>query len=295
MNPLEVLARGIGGLTGLTGMNMQIPNAQPIPMEGRDTRFLPNSDPYARDYGMSRQVRQGMQRELQRQGLRQGVTRGLTSPYGLAAGALLVGAEGMAPASAGDGTLRAAFERGDVQLDPLEARRLYGPLGDMDAGTTGIESSLNQGGRNSPTNQVDPNMAQAPVSRAELEQRAYQNEASRLGQQVDPFLRGGSPMLGYDANAGMTINQAIYGDQGSFSTPNPMMMGLNYNMQEPVGQEQSMAQAMADRFRNDQMQFQTGGMGAEPGMLSGMDPSMFLARLEAFEPGGPRRSKGGKG
>jgi hypothetical protein len=136
---------------------------------------------------------------------------------------------------------------------------------------------------------------QEPVTRAELEQRAYQNEASRLGQQVDPFLRGGSPMLGYDANAGMTINQALYGNQTSLSTPNPLMMGLNYNMQEPVGQEQSMAQAMADRFRNDQMQFQTGGMGAEPGMLSGMDPSMFLARLEAFEPGGPRRSKGGKG
>ena len=312
MNPLEALVRGIGQFTGvIPGVNMPL-NAGPIPMEGRDTRFLPNTDPYQRDYGMSRQVRQGMKNELIRQGIKQGAKNIATNPVTLGTAAVLTGLEASAPASAGRGELREAFERGDIELSPLEARQLYGGSSDMDAGLVGNQDALSQGaGVRMPgegggffaASQVEPlvnqQMDQAPTSRAELEQRAYQNEATRLMQQSDPYFRaGGAPMMpqmGYrDPATEMMINQGLYGDQTTFSTPNPLMQGLNYNASTPVGQEQSQAQMMADRFRNGMIEAQGGanfGMNPSNELLSGMDPEMFRARLEAFEPGGPKRRR----
>jgi hypothetical protein len=116
-------------------------------------------------------------------------------------------------------------------------------------------------------------------------------------QQSDPYFRGGgAPMMsqmGYkDPATEMAINQSLYGDQATFSTPNPLMQGLNYNMSSPVGQEQSQAQMMADRFRNGMIEAQGAsnfGMNPSDELISGMDPEMFRARLEAFQPGGPRR------
>lgn len=297
MNPIEALVRGIGQFTGvLPGVNMPL-NAGPIPMEGRDTRFLPNTDPYRRDYGMSRRVREGIKNEAIRRGIRQGVQGIAKNPVALGTASALLTLEGIGAPAAGRGTLQDAFERGDVKLSPLEARQLYGGAGDMDAGTVGNQDALDQGAESTITEAAAPNMAQAPTSRAELEQRAYQNEATRLMQQTDPYFRGGGAtmmsQMGYrDPATEMAINKSLYGDQTTFSTPNPLMQGLNYNMSSPVGQEQSQAQMMADRFRNGMIEAQGAsnfGMNPSDELISGMDPEMFRARLEAFQPGGPRR------
>jgi len=144
----------------------------------------------------------------------------------------------------------------------------------------------------------------APVpTREELEERAYQNEASRVAQQADPFFSaGGAPRLNYSADEGMAISRALYGDQLTPNTPNPLMAGLvydetnpmmqgrNYNMENPVGVQQSSAQSLADYYRNGMIEQQTQGMGSEPGLesvLSPEDREMFLQQLSSFRPGGP--------
>jgi len=149
-----------------------------------------------------------------------------------------------------------------------------------------------------------PPRTEAPLpTREELERRAYQNEVSRVAQQADPFFRaGGAPQLTYSADEGMAISRALYGDQLTPNTPNPLMAGLvydetnptmqgrNYNMENPVGVEQSAAQSLADYYRNEMIEQQTQGMGAEPGLesvLSPEDREMFLGRLSNFMPGGP--------
>ena len=151
---------------------------------------------------------------------------------------------------------------------------------------------------------LTPPRTEAPLpTREELERRAYQNEVSRLAQQADPFFRaGGAPRLNYSADEGMAISRALYGDQLTPNTPNPLMAGLvydetnptmqgrNYNMENPVGVEQSSAQSLADYYRNGMIEQQTQGMGAEPGLesvLSPEDREMFLGRLSNFRPGGP--------
>ena len=151
---------------------------------------------------------------------------------------------------------------------------------------------------------LTPPRTEAPLpTREELERRAYQNEVSRVAQQADPFFRaGGAPQLNYSADEGMAISRALYGDQLTPNTPNPLMAGLvydetnpmmqgrNYNMENPVGVEQSSAQSLADYYRNGMIEQQTQGMGSEPGLesvLSPEDREMFLGRLSNFRPGGP--------
>jgi hypothetical protein len=75
-----------------------------------------------------------------------------------------------------------------------------------------------------------------------------------------------------------------------YDETNPMMQGRNYNMENPVGVEQSSAQSLADYYRNGMIEQQTQGMGSEPGLesvLSPEDREMFLGRLSNFRPGGP--------
>jgi len=149
-----------------------------------------------------------------------------------------------------------------------------------------------------------PPRYEAPLpTREELERRAYQNEVSRVAQQADPFFREGGPrMVNYTAEQGMAISRALYGDQLTPKTPNPLMAGLvydetnpmmegrNYNMENPVGVQQSSAQSLADYYRNGRMEQQTQGMGSEPGLepvLSPEDSEMFLQQLNNFRPGGP--------
>lgn len=149
---------------------------------------------------------------------------------------------------------------------------------------------------------IDEYKEQVIPTRKNLEDRAYQQEASRLAQQTDPFARGGRPMLQYGADEGMAISRALYGDQLTPNTPNPLMAGLvydetnpmmqgrNYNMENPVGVQQSSAQSLADYYRNGMMEQQTQGMGSEPGLesvLSPEDREMFLQQLSSFSPGGP--------
>lgn len=239
----------------------------------------------------------------------------LFNPVGLTTAAALVGTEALAPASVADGTF-APGSAGYDSLDPLERRRLYAPVGDMDAG--GVETvETNVPGRNfqpgggggfapsrSSAPPSTPPRTEAPLpTREELERRAYQNEVSRLAQQADPFFRaGGAPRLNYSADEGMAISRALYGDQLTPNTPNPLMAGLvydetnptmqgrNYNMENPVGVEQSSAQSLADYYRNGMIEQQTQGMGSEPGLesvLSPEDREMFLGRLSNFRPGGP--------
>jgi hypothetical protein len=156
----------------------------------------------------------------------------------------------------------------------------------------------------SDTRPAPPRVTETPLpTREELERRAYQNEVSRVAQQADPFFRaGGAPQLNYSADEGMAISRALYGDQLTPNTPNPLMAGLvydetnpmmqgrNYNMENPVGVQQSSAQSLADYYRNGMMEQQTQGMGSEPGLesvLSPEDREMFLQQLSSFRPGGP--------
>ena len=156
---------------------------------------------------------------------------------------------------------------------------------------------------------IDEYREQVIPTRKNLEDRAYQQEASRLAQQTDPFANvgftntgGGRPMLQYGADEGMAISRALYGDQLTPNTPNPLMAGLvydetnpmmqgrNYNMENPVGVQQSSAQSLADYYRNGMIEQQTQGMGSEPGLesvLSPEDREMFLQQLSSFRPGGP--------
>lgn len=149
---------------------------------------------------------------------------------------------------------------------------------------------------------IDEYREQVIPTRKNLEDRAYQQEASRLAQQTDPFARGGRPMLQYGADEGMAISRALYGDQLTPNTPNPLMAGLvydetnpmmqgrNYNMENPVGVQQSSAQSLADYYRNGMIEQQTQGMGSEPGLESVISPEdreMFLQQLSNFQPGGP--------
>jgi hypothetical protein len=149
-----------------------------------------------------------------------------------------------------------------------------------------------------------PPRYEAPLpTREELERRAYQNEVSRVAQQADPFFREGGPrMVNYTAEQGMAISRALYGDQLTPKTPNPLMAGLvydetnpmmegrNYNMENPVGVQQSAAQSFNDYFRNGMVQQQSQGMGSEPSLesvLSPEDRAMYLQQLNNFRPGGP--------
>ena len=151
---------------------------------------------------------------------------------------------------------------------------------------------------------LTPPRTEAPLpTREELERRAYQNEVSRVAQQADPFFRaGGAPRLNYSADEGMAISRALYGDQLTPNTPNPLMAGLvydetnpmmqgrNYNMENPVGVQQSAAQSATDYFRNGMVQQQSQGMGSEPSLesvLSPEDRAMYLQQLNNFRPGGP--------
>jgi hypothetical protein len=320
MNPFEALARGIGQFTGvLPGVNMPL-NAGPIPMEGRDTRFLPNTDPYQRDYGMSRQARQDIKNYTTNRGMRPGIAGALVNTALGPVQDMLVDQVGRASSTLGIGRNTIPGQppyyksvggtdfdiRTKSGLDAYKRAVAAEQSGSVDPGLVGTQDALSQGadvrlpgegGGFFPTSQVTTQMEQAPTSRAELEQRAYQNEATRLMQQTDPYFRGGgAPMMsqmGYrDPAMEMAINQSLYGDQTTFSTPNPLMQGLNYNMSSPVGQEQSQAQMMADRFRNGMIEAQGAsnfGMNPSDELISGMDPEMFRARLEAFQPGGPRR------
>jgi len=231
-----------------------------------------------------------------------GAARGLLSnPAGLTAAAL-VGTEALAPASVADGTF-APGSAGYDSLDPLERRRLYAPVGDMDTDDAVVVTD-NRNVFDSDTRSTTPRVSEAPLpTREELERRAYQNEVSRVAQQADPFFRaGGAPQLNYSADEGMAISRALYGDQLTPKTPNPLMAGLvydetnptmqgrNYNMENPVGVEQSAAQSLADYYRNGMIEQQTQGMGAEPGLesvLSPEDREMFLGQLRNFRPGGP--------
>ena len=216
-----------------------------------------------------------------------------------------------------------------TDTDPLAMRARYGGSGDMDAGPGG-PSTLGQYGPPTPTSEpqrgvftkdgYNPNLTideyreqvtpTRPIpTRQNLQDRAYQEEASRLAQQADPFANvgftntgGGRPMLQYGADEGMAISRALYGDQLTPNTPNPLMAGLaydetnpmmqgrNYNMENPVGVQQSSAQSLADYYRNGMMEQQTQGMGSEPGLesvLSPEDREMFLQQLSSFRPGGP--------
>jgi hypothetical protein len=231
-----------------------------------------------------------------------GAARGLLSnPAGLTAAAL-VGTEALAPASVADGTF-APGSAGYDSLDPLERRRLYAPVGDMDTDDAVVVTD-NRNVFDSDTRPVPPRVTEPPVpTREELEKRAYQQEVSRVAQQADPFFRaGGAPVLNYSADEGMAISRGLYGDQLTPNTPNPLMAGLvydetnpmmqgrNYNMENPVGVQQSSAQSLADYYRNGMMEQQTQGMGSEPGLesvLSPEDREMFLQQLSSFRPGGP--------
>lgn len=149
---------------------------------------------------------------------------------------------------------------------------------------------------------IDQYREQVIPSRKNLEDRAYQQEVSRVAQQDDPYFRSGAPMLNYSADEGMMINRSLYGDMLTPNTPNPLMAGLtydqtnptmqgkNYNMENPVGVQQSSAQALSDYYRNGMIEQQTAGMGSEPGLesvLSPEDRSMYLEQLRNFRPGGP--------
>ena len=149
---------------------------------------------------------------------------------------------------------------------------------------------------------IDQYREQVIPSRKNLEDRAYQQEVSRVAQQNDPYFRSGAPLVNYSAEEGMAINQALYGDMLTPNTPNPLMAGLtydqtnptmqgkNYNMENPVGVQQSSAQSLADYYRNGMIEQQTQGMGSEPGLesvLSPEDRAMYLQQLSNFQPGGP--------
>jgi len=149
---------------------------------------------------------------------------------------------------------------------------------------------------------IDQYREQVIPSRKNLEDRAYQQEVSRVAQQNDPYFRSGAPLVNYSAEEGMAINRALYGDMLTPNTPNPLMAGLtydqtnptmqgkNYNMENPVGVQQSSAQALSDYYRNGMIEQQTAGMGSEPGLesvLSPEDRSMYLQQLSNFRPGGP--------
>lgn len=149
---------------------------------------------------------------------------------------------------------------------------------------------------------IDQYREQVIPSRKNLEDRAYQQEVSRVAQQNDPYFRSGAPLVNYSAEEGMAINRALYGDMLTPNTPNPLMAGLtydqtnptmqgkNYNMENPVGVQQSSAQSLADYYRNGMIEQQTQGMGSEPGLesvLSPEDRAMYLQQLSNFQPGGP--------
>jgi hypothetical protein len=227
----------------------------------------------------------------------------LFNPYGLTTAAL-VGTEAIAPASVADGTF-APGSAGYESLTPDERRRrdemdATAKLNPVETNVPGRNFQPGGGGGFAPP----PPRYEAPLpTREELEERAYQNEVSRVAQQADPFFRaGGPPMMNYTAEQGMAISRALYGDQLTPKTPNPLMAGLvydetnptmqgrNYNMENPVGVEQSSAQSLADYYRNGMMEQQTQGMGSEPGLesvLSPEDREMFLGQLRNFRPGGP--------
>ena len=128
---------------------------------------------------------------------------------------------------------------------------------------------------------------QEPVTRAELEQRAYQNEATRLAQQADPYMQGGSPMLDYVGNTGMAINQALYGNMLTPQTVNPLMAGLGQQMGGTTATEQRQAQSLSDMFKNGMMQAQ-GSLafqeGQQPTSMSEEEAAEFLSRLQQFQP-----------
>ncbi len=234
----------------------------------------------------------------------------LLNPVGLGTAVVLTGTEAIAPASVADGTF-APGSAGYKSLTPDERRR----RDEMNA-----TAKLNPFENNVPGRNFQPGGGggfapptpryEAPLpTREELERRAYQNEVSRVAQQTDPFANvgftntgGGRPMLQYGADEGMAISRALYGDQLTPKTPNPLMAGLvydetnpmmegrNYNMENPVGVQQSAAQSFNDYFRNGMVQQQSQGMGSEPSLesvLSPEDRAMYLQQLNNFRPGGP--------
>jgi len=228
----------------------------------------------------------------------------LLNPVGLTTAAAVLGTEALAPASVADGTF-APGSAGYKSLTPDERRR----RDEMNA-----TAKLNPFENNVPGRNFQPGGGggfapptpryEAPLpTREELERRAYQNEVSRVAQQADPFFRaGGAPQLNYSADEGMAISRALYGDQLTPKTPNPLMAGLvydetnpmmegrNYNMENPVGVQQSAAQSFNDYFRNGMVQQQSQGMGSEPSLesvLSPEDRAMYLQQLNNFRPGGP--------
>jgi len=237
----------------------------------------------------------------------------LLNPVGLTAGAVLAGTEAIAPASVADGTF-APGSAGYKSLTPDERRRrdemnATAKLNPFETNVPGRNFQPGGGGGFAPPPPryeapLPPPRYEAPLpTREELERRAYQNEVSRVAQQADPFFREGGPrMVNYTAEQGMAISRALYGDQLTPKTPNPLMAGLvydetnpmmegrNYNMENPVGVQQSAAQSFNDYFRNGMVQQQSQGMGSEPSLesvLSPEDRAMYLQQLNNFRPGGP--------
>ena len=86
------------------------------------------------------------------------------------------------------------------------------------------------------------------ISRKELEDRAYKEEAMRLAQQTDPYAIGVqvTPEQAMAMNQYMTtnMNPMVYGGQ---QTPNPVatQFGLQAQVRQPANQ-QNIAQMMAD-------------------------------------------------
>lgn len=125
------------------------------------------------------------------------------------------------------------------------------------------------------------------ISRKELEDRAYKEEAMRQAQQTDPYanslLMGQGQGVQLTPEQAMAMNQIAYGSQ---QTPNPI--GTQYGLQAQVRQpynQQSMAQLMADGV----LSAMTGEAAefSEPGEKTLMDTAAaqgFLDKLGKFEP-----------
>lgn len=172
--------------------------------------------------------------------------------FGVLAGADLTNERGK-----GAGSMTGEFERGSLQLDPLEARRLYmqqvqGPVRsmDMDAPIPGLTTGT----------PLQPARDELPAL-TPLQERAYQSEASRLQQQAaaDPYFqktelyrkareqanKSGLPEDREKVEQlGLAIHAAKFGDPTSRTTPNPLMEGLQRQPAPMPRDEEARIQAM---------------------------------------------------
>lgn len=171
---------------------------------------------------------------------------------GLAGGATIVGGgllaagalEAALPQSVAPGTLDEARKRGLLKMSPLELRKIYGGSGDMDtsdaaAYTPGTGYTFDSD-RSSSVAPPAPILPPPPESLLPPEERAYQAELARTQQmmasnpympQTQLYAQAQSVMqtpedMAATRDLGFAINRAMYGNQLTPKTPNPLMAGL---------------------------------------------------------------------